>query len=239
MHIEAKNFALRPFFAHNVYFLPSDAALLRAQHLVMPSVDSVLLEVEQALWELKVDTAPGLDGVGAAFLKHAVRRSAQRQPNRAAEYLLAPVLAELFLFVFQTRQIPYAWKVARLVPFHKKGDRDDPANYRLNAISSVVHHWFASVLNSLLTKWCIGQGVLPIKQFCFVPGRNCQQAHFLFRHLSQSRKVWGGRHGKQMWLSFNDFKAAYDHVDRRALWNHLCCLIGVSDFFLVSNTEYV
>jgi hypothetical protein len=150
--------------------MPSDAALLRAQHLGMPSVDSVLLEVEQALRELKVDTAPGLDGVGATFLKHAVRRSTQYQINRAPEYLLAPVLAELFLLVFQTRQIPNAWKVARLVPFHKKGDRDDPANYRLIAISSVVYRLFASVLNSLLTKWCIRQGVLPIEQFGFVPG---------------------------------------------------------------------
>jgi hypothetical protein len=80
---------------------PSDAALLRAQHLGMPSVDSVLLEVEQALRELKVDTAPGLDGVGAAFLKHAARRSTQYQTNRALEYLLAPVLAELFLLMFR------------------------------------------------------------------------------------------------------------------------------------------
>jgi hypothetical protein len=91
------------------------------------------------LRELKVDTAPGLDGEGAAFLKHAVRRSTQYQTNRAPEYLLASVLAELFLLVFQTRQIPNPWKVARLVPFHKKGDRDDPANYRLNATSSVVY----------------------------------------------------------------------------------------------------
>jgi hypothetical protein len=146
--------------------------------------------------------------------------------------LLAPVLAELFLLVFQTKQIPNAWKVARLVPFCKKGDRDDPANYRLIAKSSVVYRLFASVLNSLLTKWCIRQGVLPIEQFGFVPGRNCQQAQFLVRHLSQSRKVWGDRHGKQLWLSFIDFKAAYDHVDRRALWNHLRCVIGVSDVFL-------
>jgi hypothetical protein len=124
---------------------PSDAALLRAQHLDMPSIDSVLLEAEQAS---KVDTAPGLDGVGAAFLKHAVRRSTQYQYTyRAPEYLLAPVLAELFLLVFQTRQIPNAWKVARLVSFHKKGDRDDPAKYRLIAISSVVYRLLASVLN--------------------------------------------------------------------------------------------
>jgi hypothetical protein len=53
-----------------------------------------------------------------------VRRSTQYQTNRAPEYLLAPVLAELFLLVFQTRQIPNAWKVARLVPFHKKGGLD-------------------------------------------------------------------------------------------------------------------
>jgi hypothetical protein len=51
-------------------------------------------------------------------------------------------------------------------------------------------------------------------------------------HFSQSRKVRGGRHGKQLWLSFIDFKDAYDHLDRRALWNHLRSGIGVSDAFL-------
>jgi hypothetical protein len=66
-----------------------------------------------------------------------------------------------------------------------------------------------------------------------VPGRNCQQAQILLHHLSQNRKVWGGRHGKQLWLSFIDYKAAFDHVDRRALWSHLRCMIGVSDVFLL------
>jgi hypothetical protein len=192
----------------------------------MPSVNFVLLEIEQVLRELKLDTAPGLDGVGAAFLKHAVRHYTQHQTNRAPERLLAPVLAELFLLVFQTRQIPSIGKVARLVPFHKKGNRDDPASYRLMTVNSVVYRLFASVLNSLLTKWCIRQGILPIEQFGFVPGRNCQQAQFLLRHLSQSR---GGRHSKQLWLSFIDFK---DNVDRRALLHHLRCVIGVSDVFL-------
>jgi hypothetical protein len=101
------------------------------------------------------NTAPGQDGVDAAFLHHAVWRSTQYQTNRAPGSLLAPVLAELFFVVFQTRQILTPGIVARLVPLHKTGDRKDPASYHTIAVSSVVYRLFAAVLDDLLMKWCI------------------------------------------------------------------------------------
>jgi hypothetical protein len=68
--------------------------------------------------------------------------------------------------------------------------------------------------------------VFPKEQFGFYPGRSCQQAQFVLRHLAQRQQCWGGS-SKRLRIAFIGFIAAYDHVDREALWNHLQHVIGV------------
>jgi hypothetical protein len=68
--------------------------------------------------------------------------------------------------------------------------------------------------------------VFPKEQFGIFPGRSCQQAQFVLRHLAQRQQCWGGSN-KRLWIAFIDCKAAYDHVDREALWHHLQHVIGV------------
>jgi hypothetical protein len=89
-----------------------------------------------------------------------------------------------------------------------------------------VYRLFAGVVNTLLTRRCQKQNVFPKEQFGFFPGRSCQQAQFGLRHLAQRKQCWGGSN-KRLWIAFIDFKAAYDHVDREALWHHLQHVIGV------------
>jgi hypothetical protein len=68
--------------------------------------------------------------------------------------------------------------------------------------------------------------VFPKEQFGFFPGRSCQQAQFVLRHLAQ-RQLWWGGSNKRLGIAFIDLTAAYDHVDREALWHHLQHVIGV------------
>ena len=77
-------------------------------------------------------------------------------------------------------------------------------------------------------KWCLKvNAVLPDTQFGFIPGRNTQQAQFILRHVVQGQWVWGKPDEKRVWSVFIDFKQAYDHVDRTALWAHLRDRVGV------------
>jgi hypothetical protein len=55
------------------------------------------------------------------------------------------------------------------------------------------------------------------------PGRSCQQAQFVLRHLAQRQQSWGGSN-KRLLIAFIDLN---DHVDREALWHHLQHVIGV------------
>jgi hypothetical protein len=44
--------------------------------------------------------------------------------------------------------------------------------------------------------------------------------------FAQRQQCWGGGN-KRLWIAFIDFKVAYNHVDREALWHHLQHVIGV------------
>jgi hypothetical protein len=68
---------------------------------------------------------------------------------------------------------------------------------------------------------CQKHNVFPKEQFGFVPGGSCQQALFVLRHLAQNQcqQCWRGSN-KRLWIAFIDLQAAYDHVNREALWHH-------------------
>jgi hypothetical protein len=50
--------------------------------------------------------------------------------------------------------------------------------------------------------------------------------------IAQRQQCWGGSN-KRLWLAGIDCKAAYDHVDREALWHHLDHVIGVPSQLLI------
>jgi hypothetical protein len=110
-------------------------------------------------------SATGDDGIGPAFLKHAVLSDTAHTPD----HVLAPLLGRLFRAILCSSHAPAAWKAARLTPIFKKGDRSDPSNYRLIAVSPVVYWLFAGVVNTLLTRWCQKQNEFPKEQFGFFP----------------------------------------------------------------------
>jgi hypothetical protein len=154
-------------------------------------------EVKQALRSIKDYDSPGEDGVGAAF---QVCHSRDRR-GTGGKSSGAPAYACTCSTVRGCAQVgkgPCPWKVAKLTPIFKEGDPTQASNYRMIAVSSVLYCLFASVANSLLTKWCMREKVLPKEQFGFVPGRNCQQAQFIERHLAQMRKRAGRGQDKRL-----------------------------------------
>ncbi len=220
---------------------PDPAAPARAADFAAPSLPDFLKRVKSALSRLDEGSSAGGDGVPAAFLKHATLTppqggTATTTTTTMTIHLLAPLLASLFLSVYTSGRVPRAWKEAHLTPLHKKDDPTLPANYRLLAISTVMYRLYTSCVRELLTEWCQRQEVMPDHQFGFYPGRNVQQAQFILRHLVQGRKQWGGRRAgaRDVWAAFIDFQAAYDHVDRGALWGHLEHRVGVPPALLHS-----
>ena len=45
------------------------------------------------------------------------------------EILITPI-AKLFALIYSEKSIPEQWKTAKIIPLHKKGNKDDITNYR-------------------------------------------------------------------------------------------------------------
>lgn len=73
--------------------------------------------------KLSIIKCTGSDNISNAFL----RRYAER---------IAPFLTHLFTVSLNSGDTPYDWRIARVIPVHKKGDRLDYANYRPVSITS-------------------------------------------------------------------------------------------------------
>jgi hypothetical protein len=86
---------------------------------------------------------------------------------------------------------------------------------------------FCGGSENAVTRWCQKQLCFRRSSlFGFFPGRSSQQAQFVLRHLAQRQHCWGGSN-KRPWIAFFGFKAANDHVDRKALWQNLQHVIDV------------
>ncbi|KAJ9529264.1 hypothetical protein QJQ45_007943 [Haematococcus lacustris] len=182
----------------------------------LPHLDNITSIVQAQLRELNNDTAPGLDGVPAPFIKHA-----RTVEEGVTTYLLLPLLATWFHSMMRTGCIPAAWKVARISPLFKDTDPTDPNKYRMLAVSSVLYRLYANVLRHVLTAWCMTHKVLPAEQFGFIPGRSTMQPMFILRHLVHAQKASADAKHRKLFTAFIDFKQAYDHIPRQQLWEHL------------------
>ncbi|KAJ9526074.1 hypothetical protein QJQ45_009523 [Haematococcus lacustris] len=182
----------------------------------LPHLDNITSIVQAQLRELNNDTAPGLDGLPAPFIKHA-----RIVEEGVASYLLLPLLATWFHSMMRTGIVPAAWKVARISPLFKDTDPTDPNKYRMLAVSSVLYRLYANVLRHVLTAWCMTHKVLPAEQFGFIPGRSTMQPMFILRHLVHAQKASSDAKHRKLFTAFIDFKQAYDHIPRQQLWEHL------------------
>ena len=78
---------------------------------------------------------------------------ADRIPMRIivdAKQILAPTICDLINKIFATKMIPDQWKVSRILPLHKKGDKHDIENYRpISNICSIAKIFEKSLLFKL------------------------------------------------------------------------------------------
>jgi hypothetical protein len=74
-------------------------------------------KVAECLNELKIKNCEGYDRIPMRILKDG------------ASILRSP-LSTLFGLIYKEKEIPEQWKVAKVIPLHKKGSKQDVANYR-------------------------------------------------------------------------------------------------------------
>ena len=124
---------------------------------------------------------------------------------------IAPSLTQLHNLSLRLGVVPDEWKLAKIIPVHKKGEKQHVENYRPISLLSVL----SKVLERcVLTK--IRDHLLSLinkAQHGFIPGRSCTPQLLQVLHLIGSLLD----SGKQTDVIYIDMSKAFDKVDDTAL----------------------
>ena len=92
-------------------------------------------EVRNAIRHLKAGKSAGPDCILAEMLK-------------VAEPVIVPYLKNIFNVLFDKGMLPKEWSKAIIIPLHKKGDKNNPDNYRGISLLSILSKVFTHIINS-------------------------------------------------------------------------------------------
>ena len=160
------------------------------------------------LKSMPANKATGLDGLPARLLK------------AGAEEIHAP-LTYIVNLSLQTGVFPAEWKVARVSPIYKAGDKSDVGNYRPVSILPVISKLLEKVVHDQLYQSLASRNILSEWQSGFRPGHSTAMAA---TYLSDT--ILTGMDGKQggkklTGVLFLDLKKAFDTVDHATLLEKL------------------
>ena len=162
------------------------------------------MEVKKAIQHLKCGKAAGPDDILAEMIK-------------TAEHEITPYLTKYFNVLFARAKFPLEWSKAIIIPLHKKGDVNDPGNYRGISLLSILSKVYTHIINSRLTLWVESNFVLTDAQAGFRKGRSTVD-HIFTLHAAIERQF---ANNSKLYVAFIDFKKAYDSVNRNILWSVL------------------
>ena len=117
--------------------------------------------------------------------------------------------------VWETKKIPNHWKTSLIHPLFKKGDKKDVNNYRGISLLPVPYKILSKSLLNRVSP--IMEERLGEYQAGFRPGRSCAEQIF---NLKTTVNYLSARN-KKFFITFIDFKKAYDSIDRETLFKTL------------------
>lgn len=170
--------------------------------------DFTLGELETALARSKPGKAPGPDGINNDFLKN-LTANMQR------------ILLTLYNKILAEETLPTEWAISKLFLIHKKGDKDNPMNYRGIALLNNILKILTNLITLRLQDWVEERSMLTNSQFGFRRGRGCQEAIYtLYAAISINLRL----EGRKVFAIFVDFRRAFDSVPHGLLWEKLAKL---------------
>lgn len=123
-------------------------------------------EVSLFINQLKKDSSPGPDKIGAKLLK------------KIQKFIVAPLTYIINLSI-ETGVFPEQWKVAAVSPIHKGGPPDKPENYRPIALLSILSKILEKVVNTRLVNFLEKNNIISERQFGFRKGKSTEDAALL------------------------------------------------------------
>ena len=164
-----------------------------------------LEEVESVIKDLPTKKAPGIDGI----VNEIIRNS---------KAILVPLLCSLFNIVLTNGIFPDEWCDAIIVPIHKKGDVNNPGNYRGIALLSNIGKIFTKIVNKRLVMWALENSKLYEEQAGFTKGKSTVDHLFVLQALVQKYLT---KSKGRFYSVYVDFSKAFDTVPHKHLFYRL------------------
>ena len=160
-----------------------------------PTIDDIVKVVKT----LKAGKAPGEDGIPPEFYKDG-------------GVALTMELHKILVTVWQTGATPVSWQIAEVIPLFKKGDKALCSNYRGISLLDIALKVFEGVVIDRIK--AARDSDTRENQAGFRSGRGCVDQIFALRQVIEARNEYN----RPTYVGFVDFSAAFDSVDRSALW---------------------
>ena len=159
--------------------------------------ENVVLKI---LKSLKSKKSCGQDGITSEVLK------------LGAEFLVTP-LTYMINTSIRTGKFPENWKIAKIVPLHKKGDRKEMKNFRPLSLLSVSGMILEKVIALQIEEYFEKNNLLGSFQFGYRRGKNStSELLTLFDQLLEAKQL-----KKEIMVVLYDLSAAFDTVSHEIL----------------------
>ena len=129
---------------------------------------------------------------------------------------IAPFLVLLFNRNFETCDYPYECTKGIIIPIFKKGDTDNPSDYRGITLIPYLAKIFSLCLRNRLHKYCEDENVFKDCQFGFRDKKSTVDCVFILYNFIQ--KILASK--TQLYCAFIDYQRCFDTVIHEALWQH-------------------
>ena len=172
------------------------------------------------LKNLKPNKAMGPDNIHGKVLKNCSRT-------------LAPALSILYKMSYSSGLLPSEWKLANVVPVHKKGSKTDVQNYRPISLTSLVVKVMERIIRDELMLKC--GDLIDHRQHGFLPEKSCctQLTQFCDSlSLSLNKNIKSD-------IVYFDFAKAFDSVNHDLILHKLKHTFRIDGIFLAFIKNYL
>ena len=184
-------------------------------------------EIRKLIDRLKINKAPGLDGINNYIIK-------------ISAIAIIPTLVNLFNSCMSIGFFPDKLKIANIVPLHKGGDRTDASNYRPISLLPLLGKLFEKIIKKRFTKFFDKYNLITPHQFGFRKSYSTELAvaeiqNMLLKNVDDK---------KISCTIFLDLAKAFDTVNHKLLLDKLemhgirgCALSLIKSY--LSNRQHV
>ena len=159
-------------------------------------------EILKPVQDLKQDKSAGLDDLIPEFFINSID-------------IIIPLLNKFFNRIFDHADYPEPWSYSIIVSILKKGNANDPNNYRGISLLDVLGKIYTSILTRRVTFYTNIFSKISESQAGFRDGYSMTDQAFILYSLIH--KYLSKKRGK-LYVAFVDLTKAFDSINRSKLW---------------------